>query len=65
MEIDTTKLLKMRNELNISQNKVCVETGINHATLSMIESGKNKNPEFKTIVKLAEFYSVTVDSILK
>jgi len=63
--IDTTKLMKLRINKGISQNELSLETGINRVTINKVESGKNKNPSFETMVTWCQYFDVSIVSILK
>ena len=48
----TIELLRLREELNITQQELADRTGINRADISRIENG-NANPSLKTMKRLA------------
>jgi len=48
----TIELLRLREELNITQQELADRTGINRADISRIEHG-NANPSLKTMKRLA------------
>ena len=63
--IDTTKLMKLRLNKNMSQYQLSLETGISRVTINKVESGKNKNPTFNIMVKWCDYFDVSIVSILK
>lgn len=48
----TIELLRLREELNITQQELADRTGINRSDISKIEHG-NANPSLKTMKRLA------------
>ena len=57
------KIKSLRKKNKMTQVKLCKEIGIAQSTLGMIES--NRAPAGrKTLVKLADFFGVTVDYLL-
>ena len=65
MEIDTTKLLKLRLHKNVSQYKMANDIGVSKATICNIESGKNKNPKFSTLWDICEYFNISIISVIK
>ena len=61
--VDGIKLMRIRVAKGLSQYKVSIDTGITRSTLNRIESGKIKNPMFSSMVRLAEYYVITLDSL--
>lgn len=49
----------------VSLRDVAEVTGITHAALSRIESGKTERIDFETLAKLCSFYGVSVGDILE
>jgi len=62
--IDTTKLLKIRLKKGVSQTTVSKETGLPRSVINKTESGTNDNPALSTVKKLADYYGITIDSLL-
>lgn len=56
-------LRQLRTEKNLSQKDVANAIGVDRTTYTKYETGKSQ-PDFTTIQKLAEFYSVSVDYLL-
>jgi len=60
-----TNIKKYRKKLNISQDKLSKLSDVTYNTIIKIESGKNKNPTMKTLVKIANALGVSVDELIK
>jgi transcriptional regulator with XRE-family HTH domain len=56
-------LKQLRIEKNLSQKDVANAIGVDRTTYTKYETGKSQ-PDFVTMQKLAEFYSVSVDYLL-
>lgn len=56
-------LKKLREENKISQQKLANELKVSQSTVGMWENGKNK-PEFDTLIKIADYFNVSVDYLL-
>ena len=63
MDIIKNKLRDLREDLDLRQIDVAKETGIDQKTLSNYETGKT-NPDSYSLIKLADFYQVTIDYLL-
>ncbi len=57
------RLRELREKAGIRQIDVANETGIDQKTLSNYETGKT-NPDSYALIKLADFFNVSVDYIL-
>lgn len=57
------RLAEARNECGYTQNEVADYLGCGRATITNYESGR-RNPDIETLVKLAEYYEVSVDYLL-
>lgn len=57
------RLKKLRNEKGISQQEFADRLKINRSTYARYELGKTQ-PDFETLQKIADYYSVTIDFIL-
>ena len=55
---------KIRKKRNISQDKLAKLADVTHTTLVKIESGANKNPTIKTLKKIADALSVSLDDLV-
>lgn len=58
------KIKDLRKDMNLTQEQLCKEIGIAQSTLGMIESNQ-RSAGRKTLTKFANFFNVTVDSLLK
>ena len=57
------RLLQLRKSKGYTQIRVQMETGIEQALLSKYENGE-RIPPTETLLKLADFYRVSVDYLL-
>ncbi|WP_394884122.1 helix-turn-helix domain-containing protein [Clostridium butyricum] len=57
------KIKDLRKSMNLTQEQLCQKIGIAQSTLGMIESNKREAGK-KTLLKLADFFGVTVDFLL-
>lgn len=62
-DVMETRLRTLRKERGLTQIAVQMKTGIEQALLSKFESG-DRVPPTETLLKLADFYEVSVDYIL-
>lgn len=56
------KLVKLRNEKNISQSQVAESLGLTRAAISQYESGQ-RIPSDEIKIKLSNYYGVTVQEL--
>jgi transcriptional regulator with XRE-family HTH domain len=63
--IDTKVLIKLRVNQKLTLEYVGLEVGLSAGHLSRIESGKLKNVSVDTASRLAKFYEVSIESLLK
>lgn len=57
------KLKELRKSKNITQLDVATAIGVSPQVLSRYERGE-REPDYKTLCKLADFFSVSVDELL-
>lgn len=57
------KLKELRKSKNITQLDVAAAIGVSPQVLSRYERGE-REPDYKTLCKLADFFGVTVDELL-
>lgn len=57
------KLKELRENLGLSQRSLAVKLGVSQSTVGMWESNQ-REPNFKTIEELANFFDVTTDYLL-
>ena len=58
------KLKELRKEKGISLKELGSIVGVAECTMSLYENGK-RQPDYETLLKLAEYYGVSVDYILR
>ncbi len=58
-----TNLRKLRKEKGITQINLQMKIGIEQALLSKFESGE-RTPPTESLIRLADFYNVSIDYIL-
>lgn len=58
------RLRELRKSKGISLKELGAIIGVAESTMSLYESGK-RQPDYETLLKLAEYYGVTVDSLLR
>lgn len=57
------RLKELREEKHISQAQLAKAIGVGQSTVGMWESGKSV-PEYKTLMKVADYFQVTVDYLI-
>ena len=62
-DVMKNNLKRLRKEKGLTQLALQMKTGIEQALLSKFENGE-RVPPTETLVKLAEFYDVSIDYIL-
>lgn len=62
-DIVQTRLKELRKSRGYTQISLQMQTGIEQALLSKFENG-DRIPPTETLVRLAEFYNVSIDYIL-
>lgn len=58
------KLKLVRDKRGMTQLSLSVMSGIDQGVISMLESGKNKNPKIITLQSLAEVLEVTISYLI-
>lgn len=56
-------LRKTRKERNLTMKEVGIAIGVGESTISQYETGK-RQPDQQTLLKLADYFGVTVDYLL-
>lgn len=56
-------LRQMREAAGFTQETVASLTGLDQTTISQIETGKVKSPQYSTVSKLAKAYGKTTDEV--
>ena len=52
------KIKKLREERNLSQNKLAIELDISQSELSKIENGRAKKIDFYFMIKVCAFFNI-------
>lgn len=60
---DYEKLSALRRERGVSVYKMSIETGVEVAIISRLESGKAMYPSFITVCRLADFLGVSYEQL--
>ncbi len=60
-----SKIKKLRQKNNLTQEKLAIKAGVPYTTLTKIESGVIKKPAVQTVAKIAKALGVTIDNLLK
>ncbi len=58
-------LKQIRKKLNLTLRDVQAETGISNAYLSQLENSKSSNPSPNILHKLAEYYKISYEFLMK
>lgn len=58
------RLRELRKSKGISLKELGAIIGVAESTMSLYENGK-RQPDYETLLKLAEYYGVTVDYLLR
>lgn len=58
------RLIELRENKNLSRQKVADDLGISRASLEYYEKGK-RTPDIETLLKLANYFEVTCDYLIK
>ncbi|NFT30600.1 helix-turn-helix transcriptional regulator [Clostridium sporogenes] len=57
------KILRDQHSPKLSQKALCKKIGLNRSTYARYETGANE-PDCRTLIKIADFFNVTVDYLL-
>lgn len=60
---DNLRLL--RNKKNMSQRQLAEELNISRGAIASYEGLKKIQPSFNTLIKISEFFEVSIDNLLK
>ncbi len=58
-------LRRLRNKRNKSQIEISFEIGISSRTYQYLESNKLKDLKFSTIFKIADYYNISFEKLIK
>ena len=56
------RLKELRQEKNLSQDKLAKAVGLTHTAIGLWEQGK-RNPNLDAVISLAKFFNVSLDYI--
>ena len=57
--------LKLARELRgLSQRGLAKKSDVSYATIGQIETGANKNPTLDNLVKLADYFGISLDRLI-
>lgn len=60
-----TNIKKLRIQSGLSRAKLANELGMTGHGIEYIENGKVKNPRMHTLKKLADFFNIPIDELIK
>ena len=63
-EIMKTKLKELRTINNLSMDKLGKEINMSSGEISDIENGKKKDPRISTLIKIADYFDVSLDELI-
>ena len=58
------QILKYRKKLGWSQQKLAEKSKLSLPVIARIEQGASKQPVIQTIIKIADAFNISVDSLL-
>jgi len=64
VEILARRIKEFREDLDMQQKVLSIESGVPQATISRLESGKIKDPRLSTIYKIAEALNTGIEDLL-
>lgn len=62
--VQSNKIKKLREKLELSQEKLARLADVSNNTIINIESGKQRNPTIDTVKKIAKALDVSVEEII-
>lgn len=65
MNVIGNKIKHLREEAKMTLKQLSDNTGVGQSTISDIETGKAKNPKMTTLKKIADYFNVSVDELMK
>lgn len=63
-EIMKTKLKELRKTNNLSMDKLGKEINMSSGEISDIENGKKKDPRISTLIRIADYFDVSLDKLI-
>ena len=58
-------LNKLIGGRKLSITKIAKESGVHRSTIHKILDGTNENPGIKTVKKLADYFGITIDELIR
>jgi len=58
------KIKQLRKRAGWSQQKLAEKAGLSYNVITKIEQGVAKNPNIKTMIKLAEAFQISLDELV-
>ena len=59
-----TKLKELRKLNNLSMDKLGKEINMSSGEISDIENGKKKDPKISTLIKIADYFNISLDELI-
>lgn len=56
-------LRQLREQAGMTQDQLADATGLHQTTVSQLETGRNKNPEYRTVSAIAKALNTTADVV--
>ncbi len=58
------KLKELRKKSGWSQQKLAEKAGLSYNVITKVEQGAAKNPNIKTMIKLADAFEISLDELV-
>ncbi len=58
-------IIRLRKEQGLTQLELAKRLGVQNSTVNWIESGKNDNPKFHLVCKIADYFEVNINQLRK
>ena len=59
-----TKLKELRKLNNLSMDKLGKEINMSSGEISDIENGKKKDPRISTLIRIADYFNISLDELI-
>ena len=63
--IKSNKIKQLREQLNLSQEKLARLADVSNNTIINMEAGKQNNPTIETLQKIAKVLNVSIEELIK
>lgn len=60
-----TKLKELRKINNLSMDKLGKEINMSSSKISDIENGKKKDPRISTLIRIADYFNISLDELIR